>query len=107
MLEVSEYAPPSGLNPLWKAIHGTERPDRVVADEVHAITAAMGLGVEREDVVIPPQPREVTPERVAFARRRLLVGDDRDDEIEDFLRAHQPQEQRVTALWWPGAVSRA
>lgn len=102
VLEISEFAPPSGLSPLWKEIHGAERPDRVVADEVHTIAAAMELGVEREDTVIPPRPREVTPELVAFARRRLLVGEDRDEEIAGLLRARQPQEQRVTALWWPG-----
>ena len=104
VIEVSEFAPPSGLNPLWKAIHGTERPDRVVADEVHDIAGAMGLGVEQEHTVVPPRAREVTPELVAFARRRLMVDEDRDEEIAELLRTRPPQEQRVTALWWPGGA---
>jgi SAM-dependent methyltransferase len=104
VVEVSQFAPPSGLNPLWEAIHGEARPDRVVADEVEALTLAMGLAVGREDLVIPAKAREVTPNLVAFARRRLQVDEDRDAEIEDYLRTHPQAEQRVIALWWPGAA---
>jgi len=39
---------------------------------------------------------------VAFVRRRLYVGPERDPEIEQFLRSREPQEHRVIALWWPG-----
>lgn len=104
VLEVSSHAPPSGLGPLWKEIHGYERPDRIVADEVHAITQAMRFGVEREDIVVPPRAREVTPELVRFARRRLYVGEDRDAEIAELLRSRPTQEARVAALWWPGGA---
>jgi hypothetical protein len=62
----------------------------------------MDLNVEREDIDLPPRAPEVTPELVAFTRRRVYAGADRDAEIEQLLRAREPQEQRVTALWWPG-----
>ncbi|MGI8758409.1 MAG: methyltransferase domain-containing protein [Acidimicrobiales bacterium] len=104
VLELSKHNPLSGLNPLWQAIHGTERPYHLAADEAEAVLASMGLAVEREDIVLPPPHREVTPELVAFARRRLHVGPDRDPEIAEFLRARTPQEQRVVALWWPGGA---
>lgn len=104
VLEVSSHAPPLGLNPLWEAIHGMARPDRVVADEVETVLAAMGIGATREDVVLPPRPREVTPDRVAFARGRLLVGTERDEEIAHLLRTLPPLDHRVVALWWPGAA---
>jgi len=105
VLEVSSHAPPLGLNPLWEAIHGVARPDRVVADEIEAVLAAMGLDATREDVVLPPRPREVTPERVAFARRRLLVGPERDEEIAEALRTLPPLEHRVAAFWWAGTAT--
>lgn len=104
VLELSADHPQAGLDPLWKALHGIERPERRVADEAEAVLVSMGLDVEREDIVLPPRTREVTPELVAFARRRLYVGPDRDPEIADLLRARTPQEQTVVALWWPGAA---
>jgi len=102
VLEVSDRSPLSALDPLWKAFHGLERPDWSVADELHAVLVAMDLGVEREDMVLPPRAQEVTPELVAFSRRRLHVGPERDAEIEQWLRNREPGEHRVVALWWPG-----
>lgn len=104
VVEVSDRSPLAGLDPLWTAFYGVERPDWSVADEAEAVMAAMGLGVRREDFVIPPRTHEVTPELVTFCRRRLHAGPDRDAEIEAFLRAREPQEHRVVALWWPGGA---
>lgn len=105
VIEVSTQPPTSGLNPLWRAIHGIERPDRAVADQLQAVLHELGLAVEREDIVLPGLRQEVTPERVAFARRRLYVGPDRDAEIAALLEAREPQEHRVAALWWPGSAA--
>ena len=104
VLELSALPPNAALAPLWKEFHGVERPERLVGDEAEAVLSAMGLAVEREDIVLPPTVRDVTPDLVAFARRRLHVGEDRDPEIADFLRGLEPKEQRVVALWWPGAA---
>ena len=46
----------------------------------------------------------VTPQLVAFTRRRLFVGPERDAEIEGWLCAREPREHRVAALWWSGAA---
>lgn len=102
VLELSALPPMAGLDPLWRAIHGVDRPEHRVADDAEATLVAMGLPVAREDVVLPPRTLEVTPETVAFARRRLHVGEERDAEIAELLRARGPREQRVVALWWPG-----
>ena len=104
VLELSEHTPLAALNPLWKILHGIERPNFLVADAAQEVLVSMGLDVEREDIVLPPRAQEVTPETVAFARRRVYVGPERDPEIEEFLRAREPTEQRVVALWWPGAA---
>ena len=102
VLELSEFSPLTALNPLWKALHGIDRPDFAAAEEAHALLVELGLKVEREDMVLAPRLPEVTPELVAFVRRRVYASADRDPEIEDLLRAREPREQRVTALWWPG-----
>ena len=65
----------------------------------------MGLPVEREDALVAPRTPHLTPESVAFARRRLYVGPERDAEIAEFLRAQGPEEHRVAALWWPGTAT--
>lgn len=104
VVEVSSRFPPSGLTGLWRAIHGIERPDPVVPDELQAVLSTMGLAVEREDMLLPPRAQEVDATQVAFIRRRLYVGPERDAEIEAYLRSQAPQAHQVTALWWPGAA---
>lgn len=102
VVEVSARSPLSQVDGLWKLLHGIDRPDWQVAEEVDAVLTAMGVATEREDMVLPARAPEVTPEHVAFVRRRLYVGPERDPEIEQFLRRREPQEHRVIALWWPG-----
>lgn len=104
VIEVSAHLPLSRLRPLWTKLHGIERADTLIADEAQAVLIGMGLDVEREDLVLDPRPREVTPEFVAFVRRRLYVGPERDGEIEEFLRGLTPMPDTVVALWWPGAA---
>lgn len=101
VLEVSVNGPQAALAPLWKTFHGVERPLQPVADLAEELLRAMGYDVEREDAVAPSRADGITPESVAFARRRLFVGPERDPEIEAFLR-RSPQEHRVVALWWSG-----
>lgn len=102
VVEISTHPPLIRFNPLFRAFHGFERPDWPVADVAHDVARSMGLAVEREDLTLPPRVREITPDFMAFSRRRLHVGPERDAEIEAFLRALEPEEQTVVALWWPG-----
>lgn len=105
VLELSAHPPMVGLNPMWRSIHGIERPDRLVADDAEEVLLDMGMKVERENFVVPAgPPQEVTTERIAFSRRRLCVGTEYDEEIAAFLATLKPQDQDVVALWWPGSV---
>lgn len=104
VVELSSQFPQARFDPLWTLLHGIERAPWFVADEAHAVLTAMGLDVEREDIVVPANPLNVTAEFVAFARRRLHVGAERDPEIEEFLHALEPEPMTVVALWWPGAA---
>jgi SAM-dependent methyltransferase len=105
VVELSEHPPLAALDPLWRSMHGIERLRWQVADEAQAVLEATGLPVEREDILLPPRPMEPTPELVAFARRRLYVGPDRDPEIEEFFRTRERRPQRMVALWWAGTAS--
>lgn len=104
VVELTHLHPQSPLNPLWKALHGIDRPTRPTADDAMGVLSALGLEVEREEVEVAPRWREVTAEVVAFARRRLCLGADRDPEIADLLEEHGGRPQRVVALWWPGTA---
>lgn len=104
VVELSAEPPLAWLSPLWKDFHGLERPGWPVADELEAVIESMGLAVEREDMILAPNSREVTPQFVAFIRRRLYVGPERDPDIADFLTRRKPQDHRVVALWWPGSA---
>lgn len=104
VVEVSDRSPLAALDPLWKALYGIERPVWSVADEAEAVLRGMGVALEREDMVLPARAPEVTPEFVTFCRRRLYAGPERDPEIEAFLRAREPQEHTVVALFWPGTA---
>lgn len=105
VLELSAHSPLAGFDDLWERFHGISHPEWFVADEAEEVAGAMGLAVEREDIVLPARRPEVTPELVAFVRRRVYVGAERDAEIEAFLRQREPREHRVAALWWPGAAA--
>lgn len=104
VVELLARSPLAAFDPLWSAFHGIERPEWDVAGEAYAVLVAMGLAVEREDMVLPPRALEATPDWVTFVRRRLHVGAQRDAEIEEYLRTREPQEHRVVALWWPGGA---
>lgn len=104
VVELSVHPPMTGLNPLLEELHGFKRSDWPVADVAQAVIAEMGFDVEREDIALSARPRDITPEWVAFVRRRLYVGPERDPQIEQFLRTREPQEERVAALWWPGGA---
>ena len=102
VVELTAEHPMARLNELWRVLHGIERPDRPTADDAHEVVREMGLSVQREEGERPSLWWEVDrAERIAFVRRRLCVGPERDAEIEALLPA--PQEEaplRVVTLWW-------
>lgn len=103
VLEVTAAHPVSDLSPLWKTIHGIDRPEGPTADDLAAVVAELGYEghLERfsESSLWDDSPLEV---RVAFARRRLCVGPEHDEEIAAFFseldRAGSTRE--LATLWW-------
>ena len=99
VVELSEEHPQSWLNDLWRHFHGIERPTSPTASDAMAVLTGMGLSVERE----MSERRSFwdgadRAEMVAFARRRLCVGPERDAEIDALLGP--PRTRHMVTLWW-------
>ena len=103
VVEITRTHPQARLNPLWKAIHGIDRPSRPTAHDAVEVLAEMGLDVQVEEHERTSLWDDHRSEMVPFARRRLCVGPERDEEIAALLGSagDQPARQLVT-LWWPG-----
>ena len=98
VVELTEAHPQAELNPLWRELHGIERPQGPGADDVVALLWAMGLAVEAEHFVRPALwARSDRAQQVAFARRRLCLGPERDAEIDRLLPS---TDRRLVTLWW-------
>lgn len=102
VVEVTAEHPMVTMGPLWKAIHGIDRPTRPTAGDALAVLAEMGVAARNETSrrrwFRPDQERAET---VAFARRRLCVGPDRDAEIDALLTPEITAPTRETyAIWW-------
>lgn len=117
VVEITDAHPLAWMNPLWRSLHGLERPRGPTADDAEAVLRELGLSVEREDAVVLPRGGgfERREEAVALVRRRLCLSPDRDPDVEralgDRLRRHDdgswsagPAQQRVAALWWAGTA---
>lgn len=103
VLELTAHHPTSNLNEAWRVLHGLKRPTRPTADDAVAVLHEMGLAPTAEPherLVAGTQDRA---EVVAFARRRLCVGADRDDEIDRLLGPDfQSPLRQVVTIWWDG-----
>ena len=104
VVELTATHPMLHLNPLWEALHGIERPTSPTAWDAVAVLAEAGLEVHHEESERPSSWLGVDrAELVAFARRRLCVGPERDPEIDALLPpAHLAPLRRTVTLWWAG-----
>ena len=94
--------PMIALNELWRALHGIERPAAPTAADALEVLTDMGLRVHQEEVERPSLWAGLErQELVAFARRRLCLGPDRDAEIDRLLpRREEEPPRRLVTLWW-------
>ena len=102
VVEVTEKHPLAVLNPLWRALHGVERPEGPTAADALAVAREAGLGARVESFERASRWAEARPEAVvAFARRRLCVGPERDGEIAGLLGTTDWRSPRtMVTLWW-------
>jgi SAM-dependent methyltransferase len=110
VVELTLRHPTANLNEAWRVLHGIVRPTRPTAGDAIAVLGEMGLQVTAEAT-----ERDLTPaghhrdraEVVAFARRRLCVGPERDAEIDALVGPDsQSPSRHVVTVWWPGQAPR-
>jgi hypothetical protein len=105
VLELTAEHPLTGTKALWQALHGIERPSSPVAHDAVAVLEEMGLDVgvetfDRPSLWVGTDRAEL----VAFVRRRLCVGPERDAEIDALLAENPPDDVRhLVTVWWDTA----
>jgi len=102
VLEMTARHPQTSTNPLWLELHGVVRPSTPGAGDAVAVLEEMGLEVAWEPFERPAaDDDDDLADVVAFLRRQLCVGPDRDGDIEALVRHHgrEPLRQAV-AVWW-------
>jgi SAM-dependent methyltransferase len=102
VVELTERHPLSGLAPLWMSIHGLERPSGPTSGDAVRVATEIGYDVHVAHFERPSLwDSAPADERVAFARRQLCVGPERDEEIAVHLETAYPGDRReLVTLWW-------
>jgi hypothetical protein len=104
VVELTARHPQVELNRLWQELHGLDRPSGPTAGDAQAVLVEAGLEVHTEEWDRPSLWSGIDrAEFVAFARRRLCVGPERDPEIDALLAPeHDRPLRRGVTLWWDG-----
>jgi hypothetical protein len=102
------------MNELWRRFHGLTRPDRPTTEDAVAVLREAGIRPRRRDWTAPrPGGFPTRAELVAFIRRALCLGPERDPEVEEAV-AHRIVERDggfglpdrpVSTLWWDGSAA--
>ncbi len=102
VMELTAVHPWVPLGPLWRRVHGEDRPSGPTADLAARVLADAGLPVRAERFHRPPRD-DIPPEvLVEFARRRLCLPTDRWQEIGPTDLVGVGVDDIVT-LWWDTA----
>jgi SAM-dependent methyltransferase len=105
VIEITSEHPRAWHGPLWRALHGIERPTRPTADDLVTVLEELGFepNVERWMLTTPMKDTPFEDE-VALIRVALCLTEDRDPEVARALREHPPPAEReITTLWWDRA----
>jgi len=112
VIEITRRHPTAWMADLWSRFHGLSRPAHPDASDAVSVLRGLGLPVHRHTALSPRGAGGFArrEDAVAWIRRRLCLGAERDDEVaaalgdrlvhEDGLwSARAPIEPLVT-LWW-------
>lgn len=101
VVEITEHHPLAWTNPYWRELHDIERPSGPSAADAAAAIRELGFDVVVERWERPWGSRRTLDEQVAFVRKRLCVGPERDPDVRALLQRQPPPASRpVATLWW-------
>lgn len=105
VVELTARHPMTDLNDLWLHFHGLERPSGPTARDAVAVLRELGIEPAVQEWRRPaPAWLAPGPERVAFVRRRLCVGPERDAEIARLLEERRRPARDLVTIWWSGSA---
>jgi len=114
VVEISAQHPAAPWNPLWKRLHGVDRPAGPTAADAVAAIAELGLAPRWRAWRRPAAVDSLSyPELVATTCRRLCLPADRSAEVDRELRdlgagPHRPYlggpDRELVTLWWSGSA---
>jgi SAM-dependent methyltransferase len=102
--ELTGTHPLVDLNYLWMHFHRLVRPEGPTAEDAFEVVKSHHPGAQME--LWERESRWAGAERsdiVAFVRRRLCLGAERDREIDELMEA-EPGSRRIATIWWPGTA---
>ena len=102
VVELTARHPMCALNDLWLHFHGLVRPDGPDADAAIAVLQDMGIEPSTARWQRPSLWHGSEPERIAFVRKRLCLGPDRDEDIAALLGNRDVTPTDLVTLWWDG-----
>lgn len=83
-------------------------PQRPRATDALDLIRAMGLPAESQSFAVDRPSVESEPELVAFVRRQLCVGPERDPEIARWISDNGFGERQAVCIWWDtGRIERS
>ena len=111
VVEITERHPLVRLNPLWKRVHGIDRPEGPSATDLMALLDELGIAVQAERWPRPPDAEHHEfGELVETTRRRLCLPAARTDEVIAALHEIGVSEetagyfgssgQDLVTIWW-------
>ena len=104
VIEMPMFHPMSRLSPMWKHFWNLDRPTAPSAHDLVAIARELGFDAQLEVWVdsVSWGSRNVKSDdqRLALARRRLCLNEDRSDELASYLAEHPEAQVELATIWW-------
>lgn len=85
VVELTALHPMTAFNHIWRHFHGLDRPQGPSAGAALEVLHEIGIDAHIQKWLRDPRPVRDRAEFVAFVRRRMCVGAERDAEIDDLL----------------------